>query len=592
MRRDVLSILAIVSVALAGVVATIVSGNEPLLGIDLQGGVSVVLEPDGEATDQQLDDAIEIIRSRVDSFGVAEPDIIRNGQTIEVALPGTTEDQQDAIALVEQTAELRFRPLLGVAPSLDSELALSSSSAVGDASSSTATSDASSTSAAEPGSSTSATNATTTTLPESAGQVPTTTAGPVPSSAREASTTAAPDSSTTIAPLPDPVAADPDPAATLGSQARCLAEFEARADDETLVSESGIAPVEEESGATLPEDDLLCDVVTVAAEDPQFGPTLKTLGPTAFTGVKLSGADARFQDLQWVIEVRFTGGSDPGDGAVPAGGSSLFDEMATVCVAQSPECPTNQLAFVLDGEVLSDPTFNTTAFGGTAVISGSFTEEEAKSIAIALRFGALPVTFENQGVQTVSASIGEDALNAGIISGLVGLALVALFIISYYRWFGVVAIASLVLSASMLWTIIAWLGSSRGLALTLAGITGIVVSIGVSLDSNIVYFEHLKEDVRNGRTPRSSVDRAFPIAFSTIVKADVASLIGSGLLYWLTTGAVRGFALYLGVATILDLVATYFFLGPAIRLLARRKSFETAPSRYGIPTEVVSEVGA
>jgi preprotein translocase subunit SecD len=261
----------------------------------------------------------------------------------------------------------------------------------------------------------------------------------------------------------------------------------------------------------------------------------------------------------------------------------LFDEMATTCVQALPECPTNQLAFVLDGEVLSDPTFQTTSFGGSAVITGDFSEDEAKNIAIALRYGALPVSFENQGVQTVSASIGDDALEAGVISGIIGLTLVAIFIIGYYRYLGVVAMASLALSVSMLWTIIAWLGSSRGLALTLAGITGIIVSIGVSLDSNIVYFEHLKEDVRNGRTPRSSVDRAFPIAFSTIVKADVASLIGAALLYWLTTGAVRGFALYLGVATLLDLVATYFFLGPAVRLIARRDGFAQRPSSYGIP---------
>lgn len=556
MRRDVLSIVGITLVALVGIVATIVSGNEPLLGIDLQGGVSIVLEPEGEATDQQLDDAIEIIRARVDSFGVAEPDIVRNGSTIEVALPGTTEDQQSAIALIEQTAELQFRPLLTVAPTADNELIPPQST--GGGASTTAPPDGTSTTLPADG-------ASTTSSPEALGQAPTTTQGVEPPAAQS----------------PRPIA---DANATLGSASRCLDEFANRETDVPLRSADGVAPSDAD-GVSILEESGVCDIMTVLDEDAQFGSTLKTIGPTAFTGVKLSDAAASFDSnqVQWVVNVSFTGGADPHDGTLAPGGGALFDEMASTCVAALPECPTNQLAFVLDGDVLSDPTFQTTSFGGTAVITGGFTEDEAKSIAIALRFGALPISFENQGVQTVSASIGEDALQAGIISGIVGLTLVALFIIGYYRYLGVVAMTSLVLSVSMLWTIIAWLGSSRGLALTLAGITGIIVSIGVSLDSNIVYFEHLKEDVRNGRTPRSSVVRAFPIAYSTIVKADMASLIGAGLLYWLTTGAVRGFALYLGVATLLDLVATYFFLGPAVRLAARRKSFAERPSRYGIP---------
>jgi len=183
----------------------------------------------------------------------------------------------------------------------------------------------------------------------------------------------------------------------------------------------------------------------------------------------------------------------------------------------------------------------------------------------------------------VSATIGEDSLDAGVIAGIIGLLAVALFIVAYYRLLGVVALLSLGVSGSLLWAMIAHLGTQSGLALTLAGVTGIIVAIGVSVDSNVVYFEHLKEDIRDGRTARSSVDRAFPIAFSTIVKADVASLIGAGLLWWLTVGAVRGFALYLGLATILDLVATYFFMGPMIRALSHTNWFADHPQRFGLP---------
>ncbi|NDH76166.1 MAG: SecD/SecF family protein translocase subunit [Actinobacteria bacterium] len=217
-------------------------------------------------------------------------------------------------------------------------------------------------------------------------------------------------------------------------------------------------------------------------------------------------------------------------------------------------------------------------------ISGSFTEEEAKDLALALNFGALPLELTPQESRIVSSTLGEDALDAGVLAGLIGVLLVSIYLIAYYRYLGVVAIVSLLISGALLWTIVAWLGASQGLALTLAGVTGLIVSIGVSVDSNVVYFEHLKEDVKGGRTVRSAVERSFPIAYSTIVKANVASLIAAVVLYTLTVGQVRGFALFLGLATVLDLVATYFFMGPAIRILANLEiDLARKPSTYGIP---------
>ena len=170
-------------------------------------------------------------------------------------------------------------------------------------------------------------------------------------------------------------------------------------------------------------------------------------------------------------------------------------------------------------------------------------------------------------------------------------ALVAIFIIGYYRALGMVAMLSLVISAALLWTIISFLGENQGLALTLAGITGIIVSIGVSVDSNIVYFEHLREDVRNGRTLVTSVDTSFRVALSTIAKANIASLIAAGVLYALTVGAVRGFALYLGIATILDLVATFFFMGPAVRLVSRIPSIAGSAALMGVPGLTPERIG-
>ena len=217
-------------------------------------------------------------------------------------------------------------------------------------------------------------------------------------------------------------------------------------------------------------------------------------------------------------------------------------------------------------------------------LSGNYTKSEAADIATALRYGSLPVELEQQSVQTVSASLGNDAKNAGITAGIVGLVLVSIYVLLYYRMLGAVALASLALSFGLLWAVISYLSETRGLALTLAGITGIIVSIGVSLDSNIVYFEHMKEDIRAGRTPRSASEKSFAGAFSTVVKADLASLLGAATLFFLTTGAVRGFAFYLGLATILDLVATYFFLGPTVKLIGRTRHFENNPGRYGLPS--------
>jgi len=207
-------------------------------------------------------------------------------------------------------------------------------------------------------------------------------------------------------------------------------------------------------------------------------------------------------------------------------------------------------------------------------------------LAGGLRSGrGLPQALElvAQETRTVSASIGSDVLRSGVIAGLIGLGLVAIYLLSYYRLAGLVAIGGLVLSAALLWTIVAWFGAQFGLALTLAGVVGLIVAIGVSADSNIVYFENVKESYMSGRRVPTAVERAYESAISTIVKADVVSLIAAVLLYWLTVGAVRGFAFYLGLATILDLVISWVFMRPALAWLARLSAVEENPTLLGLP---------
>jgi preprotein translocase subunit SecD len=266
-------------------------------------------------------------------------------------------------------------------------------------------------------------------------------------------------------------------------------------------------------------------------------------------------------------------------------GIDKFNEVAAFCfTGDQTICPTRQLAVVLDHKVISAPSIRAGRFlRDQIVISGDFEEEEARLLAESLRFGALPLDLVAQETRTVSATIGQDVLRSGLIAGLIGLVLVAVYLLAYYRLAGLVAIGGLVLSGALLWTIVAWFGSAYGLALTLSGVVGLIVAIGVSADSNIVYFENVKESYLSGRRVPTAVERAYESAISTIVKADVVSLIAAVLLWLLTVGAVRGFAFYLGLATLLDLIISWLFMRPALAWLARLKAVEENPRLLGLP---------
>lgn len=493
------SLVAIVLVAAAVLLYTLVAGNKPLLGLDLQGGVSVVLKPVQEVDNETIDQAITIIRQRIDAIGVAEPEITRQGNNILIQIPGV-KDKERALELVGQTAELQFRPVLANVP-VDPQ-------------------EATTTTSGDP------TATTTTVAPEAS--IPTTTIDPTK----------------TVGGLPLDV---------------CVV---------------GLSAEEINAGgqAILPQCD---DGLLVGSY---------AVGPVSLTGSALETARANLGDNgQWVVAPNFKNGAD---------GIGGFNAVAGQCFSKVSTCPTGQLAIVLDGRVLSAPSINSQSFKADQIeISGSFTERTAKDLATALKYGALPVEFEQQQAQVVSATLGKDALHAGLIAGLVGLIAVSIYMMAFYRVLGLFAVLKLGIEAALLWSIISWLGASNGLALTLAGITGIIVSIGVSLDSNVVYYEHLKEDINHGRSIRSSTDKSFVSAFSTIVKADVASLIGAALLWWLTVGPVRGFAFYLGLSTALDLLTSWAYMRPAVKLATRSKALLSRPWLLGLPAEKSQERG-
>jgi preprotein translocase subunit SecD len=261
-----------------------------------------------------------------------------------------------------------------------------------------------------------------------------------------------------------------------------------------------------------------------------------------------------------------------------ANGIDKFNEIASQCYGRSQTCPSGQLAIVLDSVVQSAPNIQEPSYTRDQIqISGSFDETDAKNLALVLRYGSLPIELERQSVQTVSASLGEDSLRAGVIAGIVGLGLVALYMILYYRALGLVVILGLGVWGALLFTIVSWLGETQGLALTLAGVTGIIVSIGVTVDSYVVFFERLKDEVRAGRTLRTSTERAFKRAFRTILAADISSFLGAAVLWWLTVGSVRGFAFFLGLSTVLDVVTAWFFTRPMVTWLSRNRVFTDMP---------------
>jgi len=477
-RRLVITLVATLVVIGGVFTANLIAGNKPSLGLDLQGGASVTLTPIGDFEEAALTVAVEIIRQRVDSIGVAEPEIVRQGSAVVVNLPGV-KDQQRALELVGRSGSVELRPVIQMAENPE----------------------ATTTTSAAPGATTTTTPATSTTLAEPAGGV---------GSARRVATPV------TTVPSVDNV----DPS-------------------------TGLAPGQ----TVLPgRDDGM----------------LYLVGPAEATGEVFSNDSSAQIDLgSWVVVAQLRGGAE---------GEDLWNALATKCYNGGADCPSKSIAIVLDGEVISAPVVQEPTFtGGSVQISGSFSEGDAKDLAKILQFGAVPVKFEIPTVQTVSATLGSDSLRAAIIAGMFGVLLVLIFLIFYYRLMALVVVGGLGVSGMLLWSIISWLSKTNGLALTLSGAAGIIISIGVTVDSYVVFFEKLKDDVGKGRSMRNSAVRGFNSAWKTIMTANSVSLLAALILWWLTVGSVRGFAFFMGLATLADMVVAYFYTRPAVLLLSRTK---------------------
>jgi preprotein translocase subunit SecD len=319
-------------------------------------------------------------------------------------------------------------------------------------------------------------------------------------------------------------------------------------------------------------------VLVPAAKDSGITGLRYLLGPTKVFGSAVHSASAQLSGSQWVVLANLT-----------SAGASQWDALAQAQFHA-------YVAIDLDGQVQSAPITQPTdasftSFQGKVQISGNFTQSTAQNLALVLNYGSLPVRLQQINKQQVSPTLGKSSLKAGLIAGLGGLLLVLLYTIFYYRALGIVVVSGLVLTAALLWAIVSGLGhSGLNLTLDLAGITGIIVSVGITVDSYIVYFERLKDEARAGRSIRTSVDKSFRGAFRTVLAADAVSLAAAVILYLLSVGAVRGFAFFLGLSTLLDVLSTFFFTRPLVILLGRSRAVTDARI-IGIARGLASESG-
>ena len=491
-----------VGLAWGGLAAVFAVEWSPRLGLDLQGGTSVILEAPEGADEQVVETAVEVMRRRIEDFGsVQEPEIsVTGGTSILVQLPGVT-DQDRALDAVGRTGLLSFRPVVSC-----TTVGLSFSCIPSDRS-------------------------------------------PVHLRAEEGGEG-----------FVFPEGVDPVTGLTVEDDMALPRSYLPQFDDDgNIVSIFEVAPADLSA-----HHDGICREGFVDCSRLPGDPALLT-GAEVESALALFGQQA---DSAWTVQLNLT----------PEGAGRFA--AVTGLLAQYPQgTPNRRLAIVLDGSVMSAPEVSFGVgpegiTGGTAVITLGNTEnaqQEAEDLTTVLRYGSLPVAFERSSVQKVSATLGEDSLQAGLVAGLGGLALVVVFLMVYYRAMGLITLLGLTVFGSFLVVIFGVLGAWQGLTLTLSGVAGVIVSVGITADSYIVFFERTKEEIRNGRTMVDAVNEAYRRAFRTILTADFVSFVGAVLLWALAIGPVKGFAQALGIATVLDVIVFAFFTRNAAGTMARTR---------------------
>ncbi|MEV4330064.1 protein translocase subunit SecD [Streptomyces sp. NPDC049597] len=526
----------------------------PRLGIDLAGGTTITLEAKSEpgkenaVNETNMNTAVGIIERRVNGLGVSEAEVQTQGdRNIIVNIPKGTNSEQ-AREQVGTTAQLFFRPVLTVAAGTPAAPEPSpSASPSGKPKDDKATdkpkagAPSGSPSAAPSASATTQGRAVTEGLKAPA-------ASPTPSASDKPKSSESPKPSDKPEPTPS---SDPG-AAALEKQFTALDCTDAKARGRLG---DGVKPT---------ETALACGKNSVGQWEKYI------LGPAEVDGKDVDDAKGQLDQQRgmWIVTMDFT-----------ESGAKKFQKITGRLSQQQP--PMNQFAIVLDGEVVSAPQVNQT-LSASAEITGNFTQESAQNLGNILSYGALPLSFEEQSVTTVTAALGGEQLQAGLIAGAIGLALVVIYLVVYYRGLALIAILSLMVSAILTYTIMALLGPGIGFALNLPAVCGAIVAIGITADSFIVYFERIRDEIREGRTLRPAVERAWPRARRTILVSDFVSFLAAAVLFVVTVGKVQGFAFTLGLTTLLDVVVVFLFTKPVMTILARKKFFASGHPWSGL----------
>lgn len=511
----------------------------PLLALDLEGGTQMVLSPqldegEGEVDDEQLEQAVEIIRQRVDGTGVSEAEIATQGaENIVVGMPGTPDEETRE--LIQASADMEFRPVLQISQDEDymEELAAQDEELEG-----TADQDEQ---AAPEGEDAAQDGEDAAQQDEEAAQ-------------QEEGEPAQPED------FPEPEGEPQDNSDPNWVTQELAADFE----NHTCSREVSM----EERAAADPAEPLI-------ACDPDSGMKY-LLGPVDVPGTHIDDADFGMEQTGqgistggWAVNLSFD-----------AEGREEFADSSTRLNALEGE--RNQFAIMLDGQVISAPSMNAPITDGNAQITGNFTEEEARNLSEQLRYGSLPISFEIESEEQISATLGEDQLRMGLLAGVIGLALTAAYALFQYRALGLVTITSLVVAGLLTWWAIALLGWSEGYRLSLAGIAGLIVSIGLTADSFIVYFERVKDELREGRSLAGAVESGWARARRTILASKAVNVIAAVVLYLVAVGNVRGFAFTLGLTAIIDVILVFLFTHPLMQMLARRKFFAAGKRFSGL----------
>jgi preprotein translocase subunit SecD len=545
-----LLLLFVIMGAMTGII--FVQGQTtPKLGLDLAGGTTVTLTAVTEAGQSppqaQMNQALEIMRQRVNGLGVSDAEVSKQGSNVIVVnVPG--EGQGRVVQLIGTTAQLQFRQAFAVDQGRPTPPPSASPSA----------------------------------SPSGSG-----TARPSPSGSATASPSA-----------PDSAA----PNESASPRGRALSEALAQPSPSPAPATPPAAPPAQPGPAAQPPEQVIQQFQRAncggqnkqvpGADDPrrqwvvacdQDGQAKYILGPVRVQGQQVSDADALPPNAQqgqnsWTVSLKFK-----------SQGSQQFAQVTREAFQAQEGTPQRQVAIVLDGMVVSAPSIDNGAItGGNAQIFGppdSFTQQYATDLANVLRYGALPLKFEQSSINEVSSTLGADQLRGGLLAGALGLGLVVFYSLLYYRGLGLVSVFSLLVASALTWLSVVLLGENIGFRLSLPHIIGLIVSIGITADSFIIYFERLRDELRAGRSLRPSVEAAWKRARRTILVADAVTFIAALALYFLAVGGVAGFAFAMGLTTLIDILVVFFFTKPMVALLARTKFFGKGHKLSGLDAE-------